>query len=343
MATPLYDKLADKVISWSNRDREVLGNTTDAQNTLVKDFLSYAADELYRKLRIPPFEIDQTYTIEASDIIGSPNISVLNTNNWAGNGGQSYNKILLPVDFVEMVYLRYAGVVNTDTGNGTLVNPGIVFNERTDERTFFDFYAETYSNFYWMRSGDYIYIKPALPVGTQIAMHYYRQLPALDALYSVVPENFLFTTDTNGVAIPASTQPFLGDPTMAETGTTLYSINLQNPNTSGGLSLPTAYYLTSDLRDAASAIFVTPAGYTKTSAQQNYIGKEVPNWLRDQNERLLIWGALRRFGAFLDDEKMEARYEKLTMDDIDSLNREEKYRRAKGGNVQTHFQGKGLI
>ena len=274
MATPLYDALRAKVINWSNRDPEVLAPTTAEQNSLVGDFLSYAADELYRKLRIPPFEIDTTYTIEQADIVGTPNISVLNTNNWAGSGGLSYNKILLPVDFVEMVYLRYAGVANVTLSNGTLVNPGIVFNERTDERTFFDIYAETYSNYYWMRSGDYIYVKPALPVGTQIAFHYYRQLPALDALYSVVPENFLFTTDINGVAIPANTQPFLGDPTATETGTTLYSINLQP---TGGISLPTAYYTTAALRDTASAIFVTPSGYTKTDlSAELHVGKEVP-------------------------------------------------------------------
>lgn len=340
MATPLYDALRAKVINWSNRDPEVLAPTTAEQNTLVGDFLSYAADECYRKLRIPPFELDTTYTIETADIIGSPNISVLNTNNWAGNGGQAYNKILLPVDFVEMVYIRYAGVANAVTSTGMLVNPGIVFNERTDERTFFDFYAETYSNFYWMRSGDYIYIKPALPVGTQLAFHYYRQLPALDALYSVVPENFLFTVNTDSVPIPASAQPFLGDPTGTETGKTLYGINLQK---SGGLSLPAAYYSTASARDTAYATYIIPSGYTKSTSQQNFIGKEVPNWLRDQNERLLIWGALARFGAFLDDDKLQLRYEKMFLEDIQSLNSEEKYRRAKGGNVQVHFNANGLI
>ena len=420
MATPKYDALQEKVIQWSNRDREIFGVTAanpTAWKEYVGDFLSYAADEAYRLLRIPPLEFDRTYTIETTDIVGSANISVLGTNNYAGTGGVAYNKILLPVDFVEMSYLRFAGLAGTSV-NGQLLNSGIVFNERTDERTFFDIYAETYSNYYWMRSGDYLFIKPALPAGSQIAFHYYRQLPALDADYSVVASNVLFTPNTNAPATLSAYQPFLtqaGSPTpfilvqntspsytvttttvvpasSLPIGQDVYSSDIEYETIGKIVSVvvgATSTTITLDRQavvaiagrqyavglagagnlwfvvSAAFAPFATYAAYDSQDAAELgraalqlqyptfsffveslprwFTGNEVGNWLKDQNERILIWGALMNAGSFLDDEKIEARYAAKFNGDIDSLNREERMRRAKGGNVQVNFNGRGLI
>jgi hypothetical protein len=74
-----------------------------------------------------------------------------------------------------------------------------------------------------------------------------------------------------------------------------------------------------------------------------YVGNEVSNWLRDQNERLLIWGGLYNLGAYLVDDVMEKRYQVKFLDNIDSLNKEEKWRRSLGGNVQMNFNTNGLI
>ena len=74
-----------------------------------------------------------------------------------------------------------------------------------------------------------------------------------------------------------------------------------------------------------------------------YIGKEVDNWLRDQNERLLAWGALYGLGAYLFDDKMEQRYAGKFQENIESLNKEEKWRRSLGRNVQINFNTNGLI
>lgn len=84
MATPRYNKLQEKVIQWANRDKEIFGvtaNNPDGWKDYIGDFLNYAADESYRLLRIPPLEYERVYTIEQADIIGTPNISVLGTNN----------------------------------------------------------------------------------------------------------------------------------------------------------------------------------------------------------------------------------------------------------------------
>ena len=437
MSTPNYDKLVNKVLQWSNRDPEVFGVTNSnptAWKDYIGDFLNYSADEAYRRLRIPPMEWETTYTIESTDLIGSPNMNVLGTNNWAGSGSVSYNKILLPVDFIEMKSIRLSSMTTAiDAANQQqyVANPGIVFNERTDERTFHDLYAETYSNFYWMRAGDYLYIKPALPVGSKLTFGYYRQLPALNADYSVVGANFLLT-DGSAPSIPPAPQPvqyFLNNfnPTLNNqwnilavssgytisfTGTIplssadikigygIYStggtllcyitgINYSSNNTTivsvsvdrqvalgnisvyitGGAPLWLVYYeyglsgsaqtLVGGAYDsyAAAQTGATTLAATYTTPPPNYVpfnftanttplwfnGNEVANWLKDQNERVLIWGALWRMGSFLDDEKMEARYEKQFTQDIMSLNDEEKRRRAKGGNIQVTFNGMGLI
>ena len=440
MATPNYNALQAKVIQWANRDKEVFGvdaNNPEGWRNYIGDFLSYAADEAYRLLRIPPLEYERVYTVEQGDIVGTPNISVLGTNNWAGTGGVSYCKIPVPVDFVEMKSIRFSGAAN-NTVNGNLVNPGIVFNERTDERTFFDIYAETYSNFYWMRKDNYIYIKPALAVGSTLTFSYYRELPALNADYSVVANNYLFgASDVNGIATQSSIQPFMveGQLSLAN-GTGIGGYDARYPNriflsvqgqvnnsleigdrvlltslaSANGLSLvyeasvsdvsalgtsfnslngvqyfdvnmpfsqdsyptggtitltPAIYFITASgtlnnvtysgqriaaynsMDDAATGRLAYEAAYpTLAIVVQGPVyfeGLEVGNWLKDKNERILIWGALMHAGAFLDDEKIESRYNAKFNGDINSLNHEERMRRAKGGNTQVHFNGGGLI
>ena len=436
MATPNYDALVTKVLQWSNRDTSIFGVTASNPNAwknYIADFLSYAADESYRRLRIPPMEFENVYSVEQADIIGSPNLNVLGTNNYAGSGSLSYNKILLPVDYVEMKSIRissYSAAVSVQNQTTYIANPGVVFNEKTDERTFFDIYAETYSNFYWMRAGDYLYIKPALPVGSQLTLSYYRQLPSLTADYSVAPENFLFISGT-APSTPPSPQPIqyfmtTYNPASAnqfsissasstyvipfsalppstadiqigymiyDTSATLLANVVGITYNSGGTSIQSVtvdrvvtlsamnVYITAGgplwfvnytygpvgstqtliggayasyalAQDGATSLASTyntpPAGYAAFNFTANatpvwYFGNEVANWLKDQNERILIWGSLWRMGSFLDDEKMEARYEKLFTQDIATLNDEEKRRRAKGGNIAVTFNGNGMI
>jgi len=56
-----------------------------------------------------------------------------------------------------------------------------------------------------------------------------------------------------------------------------------------------------------------------------------------------MWGALQNLGSYLKDEVMEARYNKMFLDNIASLNQEEKMRRALGGNVQVTFNSGNMI
>lgn len=68
-----------------------------------------------------------------------------------------------------------------------------------------------------------------------------------------------------------------------------------------------------------------------------YTGNEVFNWLRDSNERVLLWGALGHALDFLGEDTRADKYRIKQANAIDELNREEQMRKARGGiNVVTY-------
>ena len=75
----------------------------------------------------------------------------------------------------------------------------------------------------------------------------------------------------------------------------------------------------------------------------NYIGTEVPNWLRDENEKILLYGALVEIFAYVGDDEQVAKYKIMFDNEIQELNDEDAKRNSSGGNVQVNFNGRGLI
>lgn len=67
------------------------------------------------------------------------------------------------------------------------------------------------------------------------------------------------------------------------------------------------------------------------------MGAEVPNWLRDQNQKLLLFGALAEAFTYLGDQEMAAVYGQRFTAEMTALNDEDNMRKYKGGNVQTHY------
>jgi hypothetical protein len=217
-----------------------------------------------------------------------------------------YTSFPLPSNLSEFIYIRR---LNDQAYNS------IVFNQVTDARTFLDPYAQKYSIYNWMWLDNKIKISPQLEVGDQLEIAYYRRLPDLSSNYLVIPVNYI-------VGVTDELQPYL---TLVESGgTNLYF------STDSGITK-----VFSTLEEATD--------YNPTVTTKMYVGKESPNWLRDSNERLLIWGALRYIGLYILDEAMEAKYQKAFMEGIMQLNKEEKFRRAKGGNVQMSFNTNYLI
>jgi len=219
----------------------------------------------------------------------------------------SKTEIKVPFDLIEIIQIK-----ELDSAGGTTR----VFNEKLDVRTFNDPTAEKYlANNYFTRERNLIFLTPGFGenafgnTANSIELLYYRRLPALDAKYAVTVLNFTagFLTTSGGT-------------------TPLFFVN---GNTT------TAYATQSE----ATAADTGNAGTNSV----NYIGTEVPNWLRDQNERILLYGALVEVFAYVQDDQQAAKYKLMFDNEINELNNEDKKRNASGGNVQINFNGRGLI
>ena len=77
-------------------------------------------------------------------------------------------------------------------------------------------------------------------------------------------------------------------------------------------------------------------------ATEDISNHEIPNWLRDENERIVLFGGLAEAFSFLGEDDMQAKYLQMFQQEIDELNREETMRTASGGNTQIQYSS-GLI
>ena len=242
MSTPKFDALRTIIRDWSNRqDESVLPNDR------IQEAMKYAADKAYRKLRVAALENTITY-----------NSTALTAATTVGNNFlPSQTDLTLPTDLIEFIQIREIDSVGRTCR---------VFNEKTDLRTFNDWSSIKTSYIgYFSRQGNTLLLAPgfgqANSIGTadKVELHYYRRLPALNALYDVTPANYAagFLTQDNAAAI---------------------SLFFVNGDTS------TAYATQSE----ATAADTGSAGTNNAK----YRGNEAANWLRDENERVIMMGAL---------------------------------------------------
>ena len=289
---PTYANFTALVRDWSNKDSSVLSDTR------IQDCLRYAADKCYRNLRVAALENTITY-----------NSTALNAATTAANTFlPSQTDLTLPTDLIEFIQIR-----EIDSAGRTCR----VFNEKTDLRTFNDWSSIKTSYIgYFSRQGNTLLLAPgfgqanSLSTADKIELHYYRRLPALNALYDVTPSNYAagFLTQDNAAAV---------------------SLFFVNGDTN------TAYATQSE----ATAADTGNAGTNNAK----YKGNEAANWLRDENERVLLMGALAEVFYYLQDDDQGVKYKKLFDQEIFELNDEDSKRNAAGGNVQVNFSGRGLI
>lgn len=222
----------------------------------------------------------------------------------------SKTEIILPYDLIEFIQIKEVD----SAGQATRV-----FNEKVDIRTFNDPTAEKYSgNNYFARQRNLLFLTPGFGQNSSgntanaIELYYYRRLPALNAKYAVTVLNYnvgFLTTVGAGSGVTDSAQLFFA----GNTGTKAY----------------------------ATAAEAAAAGGAQTNAY--YIGTLVPNWLRDENERILLMGALAEIFSYTQDDAQAAKYGKMFYTEIQELNDEDGKRNASGGNLQINFNGRGLI
>jgi len=225
------------------------------------------------------------------------------------NANDRFTVIPIPSDMAQFVMLR-----PLDKTGGR--DSPYLFNHVTDVRSFLDPWQEHYSGGRYMWRENEIWIWPKQEPGVQLEIYYYRRLPAMNATFTVSANNWI-----NGALL--ASQPFLE--ASVSSGTYLWIVD-------------SIYAFDTELE---ADDWITVHGGTK--AQVQLLGKEAPNWMRDSNERLLIWSSLKHIGAYLDDDKMEARYEKKVNDEVARINNEEVMRRAKGGNVQMSVNTGNMI
>jgi hypothetical protein len=298
-----YTQFVALVRDWSNRDTSAL------PDSIIQDSLNYAADKAYRKLRISALE--KTVSYNSASLIAATT---------TGNGyADSKTEITVPSDLIEFIQIREKDASGITTR---------VFNEKQDVRSFNDPFSTRYDSLaYWTRSNNNVVsLSPAfsetgLGSPVKIEIIYYGRLADLDAVYNVTPTNYaigLLTEKAQG-----DVETILGS--TRQTAVALFFVTGSN----------TAYATLSEAQTADTQSAGTTTKY--------YWGKEAANWLRDQNERILLMGALAECYAYLQDDDQAAKYLALYQQEIDELNNEDKRRNSSGGNVQINYTGSGLI
>jgi len=288
-------------------------NWMDRDSTVVSDsllltFLQYSADKAYRTLRVPSLETTLDFTVTTNDLVADAS---------AGFGKEV--SMSLPSDLIEVIYIQKKGT-------------GIVWNQKVDPRTFHDRYADKKDSNYYTRIGSNFLLHGSLGVDDVLEVCYYKRLPKINATYDITVANYLAQTATLTTMTRRANSYTNSDAYIAGLGrTSLYFASGTTTSQIDALS-PTAAQTSSGTVDGVNynvAAEMEPA----------YIA----NWLRDENERILLYGSLAEAFSFLEDPAQMQLYEAKFTDEIQKLNAEEKSRLGAGGNTSVSFSGMGLI
>jgi len=195
----------------------------------------------------------------------------------------------------------------------------IVYNSRSDMRSFYESGYKEWSDYHFTREGNNFVIYPKGKVGDVYEVFYYRRLPSIYARYATNEDNYALNllywgataTDCENALLAAE-----ADSTVDEDATTADPLITAN----------ITYF------DGTGAV---PIGY--------YAGMLAPNWLRDENQSMVLYGTLREAYIYLQDEQRAASYDQLFRTQISELNEEDKRSRVSGGIATTHFSGGGLL
>lgn len=281
-------------------------DSTALPDGIIERAMSFAADSSYHRLMAPPFESTFQYDpLEADDITTSNRL------------GTREVSLAVPSDLISIMHLR------------TIGEDGCVFNEKTDVRTYHDLSAERYSSAYWTRQGSNFLISGLMLEAEQIfELFYYKRLPALDAIFAVNARNL----NAGVIDIPSQRG-------MSPLTTELFFVNGTSYDDLESDASTLAYDTAADAMAAQEDETLTPVSFFFLDTD----GTEVPHWLRDENRKILLFGALGYCGRYLQDSEMIQVNDQQYELEIAAVNLEETKRKASGGNVQMHFNGRGLI
>ena len=119
------------------------------------------------------------------------------------------------------------------------------------------------------------------------------------------------------------------------------------------VSATTDDFFDTEIRFTITGSSYTPTPATDTAATENtlppsltefyFTGTSVPNWFKDENEKIVLYGALAQCFAYLQEDDQSGKYLQLMQKEIDDLNNEDRVRDSSGGNVQVQYSARGLI
>ena len=254
-------KLRNMVRDFTNKDSEVL------PDTIVDDFLGWAADEIFNTLEIPPFE--KVITISKAG-----NASFFTADIEAEN----FTRVVVPDDLT-----RFIAVTDVSSPSDPKV-----FQDRYSYRSFRDesFHRSGDYNIF-CRQGGQLLLFPELSDDASLEIFYYSRL-----------------VDLKGERIDSATPRVL-------------------------------YYIDENAaaRRADDDSIYTPVGTTTA----------ISNWLRDQNTRMVVFGACKYAMEYLEEPDGIANYTQKFSHEMDVQNRAEKNRVTRGGSVTLGFNDHNLL
>ena len=302
MAT--YTEMVDMVSDWSNRDTSVLSYAT------IKTMINFAADNAYRTLRVPALEYLKQYDAIVIDS------TITN------------NRLAIPSDAIEFIQLR-------KTSSDHVYSDYDIYASKLDVKSFYQDWMDTDQRYFYTREQNDLLVFPDQKVGELYELLYYRRLPEANARYSVVAgnghsaSNFVnhkadSTFQINGYLWKGSTKVNLMNGMKIATNAAAYAaegpnIFTRDPSLEDQIFEVTSGNATTDL----------PVGF--------YLGKLAANWLRDSNEKILLYGALAEAFTYLNEPAQNQMFLAKAAGEIQALNAEDNTRNWSGGTISAHY------
>lgn len=220
------------------------------------------------------------------------------------------DKLAVPGDAASFIQLRKLDA------NGDIE---CTYNSRSDMRSFHTSSHKNWAEGHYTREGNNFVIYPKGAIGDVYELFYYRRLPSVYARYALTDDNYALGLLYFGATVNDCEAALLA----AEADTTV----TEDATTADPLITNSITFV-----DGTGAI---PEGY--------YAGILAPNWIRDENQSMLLYGSLREAYIYLQDEERAQLYESLFRAQVSELNDEDKRSRISGGIATTSYSGGYLL
>ena len=241
--------------------------------------------------------------LEHTVVYDNTNDRLINASTGLGNIYQSVTAIEVPPDLIEFIHIR---------GRDENMLTTRVFNEKADVRSYWDFNTNHYNQTaFWSRQGNSVLLTPAFG---RIARGFYGGVGGAETeiemyYYRRLPDlQAQYEQSYNNWAGGAGTLTLDGvdTPYVAQTE---------------------AEY--NALLAAATSIV--------------WVGNEVPNWLKDENEKIVLMGGLGEAFSYLQEDDQSQKYFDFFKQELTDLNDENRQRDTAGGNIQIQYNARGML